>query len=268
MDILLINLDRSADRLDAMRLAFEHHGLGFTRIPAVDGREISQAQLAFLNPTLTLSGAELAVLLSHRKCWELIISEGLPHAAIFEDDVILSTDAAVVLEDLGAVASSLGIIKIEIWPERKAPLKIGRVATGRAMLKPLGGVYLGSAGYIVSRDAAARLLDASRTPTSPIDHFMFNPMAVDFCKLMSWQLTNPICVQMMFVPDSLGAGSSLVTAERKRFRTKTSGTRFKVAGIRKNLHKFKNRLARLIGLLNYVDLPWPDPDLKIVARRR
>jgi len=251
-----------------MRESFKDRGLGFTRVAAVNGLKISESERSALNPGRTISDLEIAVRLSHRKCWQLIVDEQLPCAAIFEDDVILHPDAAAVLEDLEKIASVCGIVKLELWPERPASLWGEVLISGETQLRRLGDLYLGSAAYVVSLGSARKLLASSETLISPIDHFMFDPLALDFSCLASWQLIKPICVQMMFVADSPGAGRSIVELDRKHFRAQNGRARFRIAGFRRRFYRAKMKLKRMLGIVEYVKLCWRDSHLNILARNK
>jgi glycosyl transferase family 25 len=249
-----------------MRETFSQHSLEFTRVAAINGSDISEAERFALNPNRTLSMGELATILSHRKCWQTIVDEALPCGAIFEDDVILSSGASKILRDLEAVAAELDIVRFELWPKLSAPLLKDSISLGGAQLRRLGGTYLGTAGYLISLNAARKLLAKTKTLKTPIDHFLFDPMALDFCQLKSWQLTSPICVQMMFVADSPACGSSLVEAERVCFRAETGKKVARLNWARKKIYKQKNRIMHFFGILEHVNLCWPDADLKIVTK--
>lgn len=77
---LVINLDRSKERLKRISDSLMNFGLRFSRVQAVDGRLLSEAeikqlvipkwkrQLFFRELTRT----EVGCCLSHRKCWKML----------------------------------------------------------------------------------------------------------------------------------------------------------------------------------------------------
>ncbi|MDE2000791.1 MAG: glycosyltransferase family 25 protein, partial [Burkholderiales bacterium] len=92
--ILLINLDRSRDRLDRCGALLDKLGLPWERAPAVDGAKLDPSTLKQLNPQPAphgewfrgLTPGEIGCFLSHLKCWELIAQRQLACALIQEDD--------------------------------------------------------------------------------------------------------------------------------------------------------------------------------------
>jgi len=174
MDILLINLDRSPDRLAFMAAQLDRLGLAFTRLPAVDGATIADEEFNRLSPTYMrpLSRAELGCLFSHMSAWAFCAETNRP-ALILEDDAFLSDRLPAFLSEL----------------ERKGPRNIINLETRGAgkwvSAKPLPwpthcGVSLyslyidrgGAAGYVMWPEAARKLLERSRNYAAPADAFI------------------------------------------------------------------------------------------------
>jgi glycosyl transferase, family 25 len=87
--VLIINLDRSPDRLSFQRSQALRLGLRFERIPAADGVRLLQADFElyayqWLRP---LSRTEVGCLLSHAACWGRVV-ELKRNAIVLEDDVV------------------------------------------------------------------------------------------------------------------------------------------------------------------------------------
>lgn len=104
---LVINLNDSRDRLEAIKDAFSQHDLDFTRIEAVDGR--SQNALNFpqyndcksnLRHGKSLSGGEVACYLSHISALKAFLDSGDECGLILEDDATPSDDLGVQIKDL------------------------------------------------------------------------------------------------------------------------------------------------------------------------
>lgn len=100
---LIINLDRSHERLIHIQRQFEVHNLSFERVPAVDALNIAPQTLDNIrksySPFITkeLSTAEIACFMSHMKCWQLVIDRKIKGAFIFEDDIALSKEGIPLL---------------------------------------------------------------------------------------------------------------------------------------------------------------------------
>ncbi|MGX7876464.1 glycosyltransferase family 25 protein [Mesorhizobium sp. ORM6] len=102
MKRLVINLDRSPDRLAHMTAEFARIGIGFERVAAIDARQHPGLMLQPQHPLYAvrrLSGSEIACLHSHRACWTIIAQDEAPYGAVFEDDMVFSARAGALLAD-------------------------------------------------------------------------------------------------------------------------------------------------------------------------
>jgi glycosyl transferase family 25 len=174
MDILVINLDRSPDRLAFMASQLDRLGLAFMRSSAVDGASIPAKEFNRLSRTYMrpLSRSELGCLLSHANAWRHCVETGRP-ALVLEDDAFLSDKLPLFLSELGQ-AGIWNIVNLETqgstkWVSRK-PLAWQADCGVR-----LYNLYVdrgGAAGYIVWPDAARKLLERSRNHAAPADAFL------------------------------------------------------------------------------------------------
>lgn len=122
-----------------------------------------------------LTPSEVACFISHRRCWEAMLSEGLDHVVIMEDDVIVSDQMEAAVTDIVKLGpTDFDVIKLDGVPQ------IGRY--GQA--EPVGhGHYIRriykvvhSAGcYLVSRQGAKRLVSESSRFCDHLDDFIFAP---------------------------------------------------------------------------------------------
>jgi glycosyl transferase, family 25 len=218
MRTYLINLDRSPERLAAFRQQIDGLDLRLERFPAIDGRHLSPAELQGLQATThqfrPLNAAEVAVFLSHRGVWQRLLDSGEPMAAVFEDDAEVSPALAEALESLESLAlaqsppcGSAGtaaladLIKLEtmlrpvvLGPRQALP---GAWAQPQAAaLRPLLSWHAGTAGYVVQRSAAQRLLDWTRHGVAdPLDQALFNPLSQVHQHMRVAQLWPAVCAQ-------------------------------------------------------------------------
>ena len=91
--IYVINLDRATDRIRVLSKVLHDLGLPFTRIPAVDGNDLSEDdihehydQAKATSYKYDLTNGEIGCYLSHKSVWEEIINSGQQSAVILEDD--------------------------------------------------------------------------------------------------------------------------------------------------------------------------------------
>lgn len=124
--IFVINLNESTERLERLKSEFERIGLDFERLPAVDGRKLSDNQiLKHYSPELNrknyfvpLSKPEIGVYLSHLMACEKIISENLDFGIILEDDIVLKDGFQMIPQVLCSLNEKWNYIKL-IAPGKK-----------------------------------------------------------------------------------------------------------------------------------------------------
>ena len=100
--VFVINLKRSVERRAHMQKLLQHLSLDYEFIEAIDFRDLTHADIEAVyddrscQKTMkrSLSNAEIACALSHRKAWIRIKSLGLEEAFIMEDDVIVKDENA------------------------------------------------------------------------------------------------------------------------------------------------------------------------------
>ena len=124
--IFVINLNESTERLERLKFEFERIGLDFERLPAVDGRALSDDQiLEHYSPELNrkkyfvpLSKPEIGVYLSHLTACEKIISENIDFGIILEDDIVLKDGFQMIPQVLRSLNEKWNYIKL-IAPGKK-----------------------------------------------------------------------------------------------------------------------------------------------------
>ncbi|HET8693533.1 MAG TPA: glycosyltransferase family 25 protein [Aquabacterium sp.] len=173
--ILLINLDRSRDRLERCGALLDKLGLPWERVPAVEGAKLDPATLKQLNPQPAphgewfrgLTPGEIGCFLSHLKCWELIAQRQLACALILEDDF-----------DLEAVCTRDTLQKLADSSSKWDVLKLTRLRRQSSLAHDLGGgieLRRGGKGpedacaYMVSHQGATKLIQQRQTLLRPVD---------------------------------------------------------------------------------------------------
>jgi glycosyl transferase family 25 len=191
MKRLVINLDRSVDRLAHVTSEFAKIGIAFERVSAVDASAGSPIPAS---PHLTKS--QIACSLSHRKCWQIIADGEDQYGAVFEDDAVLSSDAGPFLSDYSWVPGDADIVKLETMFEKT---RIGsqqiEVGNGYAVAR-LFGSHSGTAGYLISKSTARKLLHhTKRRIYGAADHFLFDVTSLTCILSRNYQLTPAVCAQ-------------------------------------------------------------------------
>ncbi len=173
-EILVINLDRSPDRMAFMAGQLKALGLDFTRLPAADAKSISDADFVRLGDTYMrpITRSEFACLTSHTLAWRRCVDSNRP-VLVLEDDVFLSDRLPAFLAGLSGLGTP-DIINIETrgqkkWVSRKP---VGTALASDVRLYVLYIDRAGSAGYVVWPDAARKLLRRTERHAAPSDAFL------------------------------------------------------------------------------------------------
>ncbi|PBB26197.1 glycosyl transferase [Mesorhizobium sp. WSM4308] len=193
MKCLVINLDRSVDRLASATAQFSRIGIDFERVAGIDAMNGAP----FTAPPLTET--EVCCFLSHRRCWKTIAEGPDKYGAVFEDDVVFSQDAGGVLADDSWVPPDADIVKLETFlsrvrlGSRHIPVKNGYSA------RRLLGQHLGSCGYVISKSAAYGLLRNTERFRAAVDVALFSPNQMTAARNTVYQLMPALCAQAAVV---------------------------------------------------------------------
>lgn len=117
MRCLVINLDRSRDRLAHVASEFGRIGVPFERVSAIDCPDCCSVAKS------PLSAAEVCCFLSHRSCWEIVANGADQYGAVFEDDVVFGAGAGSLLASGRWVPRDADVIKLET---HFAKVRVGR----------------------------------------------------------------------------------------------------------------------------------------------
>jgi glycosyl transferase family 25 len=199
MKTYLINLDRSADRLKFFTRQAEELQIEFERIPAVDGRCLSQSEReSVLSPRFEfqpINAGEIGLFMSHKRAWQNLLDSGEPHATVFEDDVVMSSSMKTVMRSIDREIQEFDVIKLETTFRKVVCRRDGQSLTSGNNLLRLLSWHGGTAGYVISASCARRLLLLKQKLSDPIDQVMFNPMSQISAQLQLLQLSPAVCVQ-------------------------------------------------------------------------
>jgi glycosyl transferase, family 25 len=180
MRAYVINLDRCADRLEHIRQEFRGARMPFERIPAVDAQdpEVLAAAARCLPGWhgRVISKGAFANFQSHRRCWKRLLDSGDNFAMIFEDDIAFAEGIADYLED-DWIPSDADIVRLEVWGRMVHVDKGKGKNAGARTLKRLRSHDYGTAGYVLARPAAERLLSLTDEIINPTDHVLFDKRA-------------------------------------------------------------------------------------------
>ena len=190
--IYVLNLDRSVNRWETAKEVMEGAGLQVQRLPAVDGRQLSKAELSKESTRLATFFQPRGVIgcyLSHKKFWKMIVDNDMSAAIVFEDDVELVDGFKEKLENnlkrlameeskdqdydvilLGAIGrvhpqgnDAIGSLFFSHYIGGKRPLKI--INDYRYQPRRPAGTH----AYMVSNKGARKLLDLCKKASYHVD---------------------------------------------------------------------------------------------------
>ncbi|MGP5406372.1 glycosyltransferase family 25 protein [Psychrobacter celer] len=218
MKSIVISLKSAIDRRQHITQEFQNHRIDFeffdALTPDIAASYAKNLPINLKNSSLT--GGELACMMSHVSVWQKIIDEQIPYLAIFEDDVYLGEDAEFLLNSSDWINPEWHIVKIEAFT-KKVFVSSNRypIESTNRYITQLKGENLGTAGYILSLQGAQKYLDyLAHHQLRPLDELMFD----DFIACGSepvYQMMPALCIQEMLLNKETPALPSALIKERK-----------------------------------------------------
>jgi len=216
----LINLDRAGDRLAHMAGEFARIGVRYNRVSAVDGALLGADVLddfarnrIGVYPRRWMPG-EIGCFLSHFDVWRQVAADEDDFAAVLEDDVHLAADLKILLGSDRWIPADADLVRLEANQQMRL---VGRrrieAVPGRSVFRAASDTW-GSAGYIVSKRAASRLIRTDPEFHCWLDVFLFHPAYSPIAAaLRTYQIVPAVCVQDQVKGGSPSALSSSIRAD-------------------------------------------------------
>ncbi|WP_299028351.1 glycosyltransferase family 25 protein [uncultured Sulfitobacter sp.] len=215
--IEMTNLARAEDRRIHMRPELERAGLDLTFHPAFDFTEHDEADILARckreGPWGTFHTPNMAATISHAQAWERFLATDATHCLVMEDDIFIAPELGAWLADLNWWPDDADIMKLERWRSKSTKVLLEEHAImhrGRKVQRLLSR-HMGAAGYMLSRDAARKLL-AAQPFDMVIDHILFNINASRATRGMNIYQISPAMILQGNEPE----GSPFYMGERKR----------------------------------------------------
>ena len=178
MRCVIINLPRAAERLRTIAEESRRVSLPYEVWPAVDGQKLTKSERAFVDTAARHSlglypvpDGSLANTLSQRAVWRNFLASDLEMMAIFEDDARLDLKLPAVLDALDQNSGCFDIVMLNRGHPHKPYFPAVFLPTGHT----LGRVRFacpGSCGYVITRTAAAHLLEHNPRMVREIDQVL------------------------------------------------------------------------------------------------
>ncbi len=171
----VINLDRAPERLARVSAQLETIGMHWTRLAAVDARELRPEQAAALDEAayrrkhgMAPALGELGCYLSHIEVMRALMASSHEFALVLEDDVMLLPSLPAVLEGLVKCRTRWDVAKLSAV-HSGTPVPYLQVAPGHSLAVMLSRCT-GSSAYVLNRHAARAYLAGLLPMSLPYDH--------------------------------------------------------------------------------------------------
>jgi glycosyl transferase family 25 len=221
MNLYYINLARRTDRREAMELRFGALELSPIRIEATTPADLTQDQLdTFCAPHHfePMVPVELCCNLSHRAAMEAFLATDAPHAAIFEDDVIIAPQLPDLLDHIDRVGLPCNLLRLETFNERCQFSIKPKAHYADFALHSMQGWHWGAAGYVINRRAAELYLASNVLNRTIIDNVIWREFP-DSSPVTTRQLIPALVIQEDRYYQTARLGSDLEAQRAERAAT-------------------------------------------------
>ncbi|MDH4464076.1 MAG: glycosyltransferase family 25 protein [Acidovorax sp.] len=175
LPLVFINLDRDAERRARLQAQLDQLPLPSQRFPAVWWADVpaTQAQRWYSDALNArqyykpLRNGEKGCYASHIGAWQQLLASDAPALVVLEDDVRLTPQFAEVIEAIAALTEPWDMVKLLGRDREKT--RSQRPLTANTLLVDYARVPSMTAGYVISRAGAARLLESRQPFGRPID---------------------------------------------------------------------------------------------------
>lgn len=171
--VLLVNMERSTERLARSSATLQRYGLDFVHIKAVDGKGMSIADLgANIAPDFSqyykvLTTSEVGCYLSHRKCWQYLLNSNFEYVVVLEDDFELQEDISTIHQYLADITLPWDCIKLMEYPLKRSAVQ-SFVCLNKTLVR-YDKIPSRTGAYVVSRSGAKKMLAQSEIIARPVD---------------------------------------------------------------------------------------------------
>lgn len=218
---LVINLNRSNDRLKRISARLNELNVNFERVEAFDGFTLSDDEYKRLtypynHPcrvrfTRELTKGEVGCFISHRKCWQKLVESNENYAVILEDDLYISDKAKQFLTNINWLPQNVGLIRLSSFYSMNNRLYIKDKSVLNShneysIAKTLR-YAIGTQCYIISKEFAKNAIEMSVKFECPVDEFLFNRLFEFANTCESWQLIPSVICQNDNADSTIGVRS-------------------------------------------------------------
>lgn len=258
MDVFVISLDRSLDRWKDLEKRAKSAGFNPIRFPAVDGTQLPASEIARLTALQTgslprLGPGEVACFLSHRALWQQFLKGTDDWVLILEDDVHFHR-LTPLIQDTGWIPPDAEIVKCETYRRQARLGPTASITPNGIRLARLQSKHLGTAGYILSRSGAEKLVDLTEGLCEAVDQILFDPDIAGPGRFVIYQLDPAPVIQDVLLRSAAKRNfASTLSAERGGRPNKKLSPAAKFWREFKRLFEFRRHFAPLVCRLTSRD---------------
>lgn len=254
----VISLNTAAVRRDHITREFADKNICFCFFDAVSPDRIAETDRLLgtaIGRAAELSDNEKACFLSHALLWHTVLQQDTEYAAVFEDDIYLGENARLFFTDSQWLQQTgIDFLKTETFLQRRKIVPLDTAVPDGRKIGRLNEYHLGTAGYIISRTAAAHLLDFVRNLPADkllaVDQIMFEQFLLRQNHIPIHQLYPAVCIQEFILNPDPATQKLPSTIAAGRIRSKqTVKSRNKRSWRQKLKGETANLLRKTIGRL-------------------
>lgn len=162
IQVLVINLSASTERLAFQTRQLARLGMAFERVEAVTAAQLSEAEYRRLANSWErpIGRAEVACYLSHSRAWQQVLDSGVP-ALVLEDDALLSRHVPELLAELEG-KTDIDLVTLEVRGRKKVVGKQRKTLGCGSHLLRLYQDRTGAAAYLLWPEGARKLIASGR----------------------------------------------------------------------------------------------------------
>jgi glycosyl transferase family 25 len=226
MQILVLNLATATKRMEFQQQQLDALGLEFQRLDAITPETLSPPadHSYWLGWERPLADIEKAILLTHCRAWDKVVSDNKPYL-ILEDDALLSSELSLFLSSAENL-KNIDHISLEVRARKKL---LGKRFHPQLNIRRLYQDRTGAAAYILWPKGAQKLLQTCRNRPGLADGIICAAY-----NMVSYQADPALVIQLdqckHYGFDRNEDGSTLNTSSRKDMEVDLS--RFKYLNFR------------------------------------
>lgn len=183
--IFVINLPKDTQKKANISELLKSFDLGFAIVDAVNGSDLSVEQIAKVvdrkktikNRKRELSAGEIGCALSHIGVWKKMLTDDIKAAIILEDDATFGNDFINIIKADDELPDDLELLLLGHGAHNKCYIKHSTLKGH--LLARLITIRTGTHAYIVTKQGAEKLINATKKLANPIDLYTGNKKYVN-----------------------------------------------------------------------------------------